>query len=245
MKQVLGLIFFPPALSRSVARVREFRRCPEHDNLLAYDGRALSVEEFNRVAPKLLGDGAKSLYGVQPIAKLVEVDVSNVSAAPVANVPPVVVPAAPVIDLPKVTIEPSGDGFVLVNYEGEEARYMGASLAWETDVSLVIPFATEDEARGSAPGGIIAQPPEVEEGAVDDSLSANSGASQPPVEEEASPAETSAEASTSDPQPSVQPVVDPKNIRETVQAAQFAKRKAKAERNAPPPPKKVTPPTIK
>lgn len=240
MKQVLGLIYFPPALSRSVSRVREFRRCPEHDNLLAYAGRALTVEEFNDLAPKLLGDGAKSLYGVQPIAKLVEVDVSDAPKAPVAVVPPVVVAPPPVLDLPKVTIEPSGDGFVLVNYEGEDARYMGASLAWETDVSLVIPFATEEEARGAAPGGIIAKAPQVEDGDVEDWLTAHSGASEPLVEVEASPAETSAESSSSNLQPSVQPVVDPKNIRETVQAAQFAKRKAKTERNAPP--KKVTPP---
>jgi|688.fasta_scaffold588510_2 hypothetical protein len=232
MKQVLGLIHFPPSLSRSVARVRDFRRCPEHDNVLAYEGRALSVDEFNRVAPKLLGEG-KGLYGVQPIAKLVEVEVAE--SAPVeapAAKPLRAAKPAPVIDLPKVTLEPSGDGFVLVNYEGDEACYMGASQAWESDVSLVIPFASEDEARAACPGVLVDKAPAIDE--PDESLAEDSGAS-PMLVEESAPAPQEPVA-----QPSP-PAVDPANIRNTVMKAQAAKRAAKAARNAPAP-KKVTPP---
>jgi hypothetical protein len=233
MKQVLGLIYLP-AVSRSVSRVKEFRRCADHDNLLAYDGRALSVEEFNKAAPKVMGAGAMSLYGVQPIAKLVEIEVAESAPvdAPAKPVAKVKAKPVPVINLPKVTVEPSGDGFVLVNYEGDEARYMGASQAWETDVSLVIPFATEDAARAACPGVLVAE----------HSLSEDSGASPSLVESAAPSEETPAEASA--PDESVSPVVDPKNIRVAVQAAQASKRAAKAARNATAP-KKVTPPPAK
>lgn len=252
MKQVLGLIYFPPSYSRSVARVRDFRRCPAHDNLLAFEGRALSVEEFNKHAPKLLGDGAKALYGVQPIAKLVEVEVAEQSTeAPLIGnrlLPagdagnPISPPASTVEEASKITVEPSGDGFVLVNYEGDEARYMGVSQAWETDVSLVRPFATEDDARAAAPGGVAAQPPaETASSPAEDSLTADSGASQPLVEDEA-PAPGEPEASTPSPAQSVQPVVDPKNLRDAVMTAQARKRAAKAARNAP---SKVSPPAAK
>lgn len=233
MKQVFGLIYLP-AVSRSVSRVKEFRRCADHDNLLAYDGRALSVEEFNKAAPKVMGAGAASLYGVQPIAKLVEIEVAEAAPvdAPAKPAAKVKAKPVPVIELPKVTVEPSGDGFVLVNYEGDEARYMGASQAWETDVSLVIPFATEDAARAACPGVLVAE----------HSLSEGSGASPSLVESAAPSEETPAEASA--PDESVSPVVDPANIREAVQAAQASKRAAKAARNAPTP-KKVTPPPAK
>jgi hypothetical protein len=232
MKQVLGLIYIP-VVSRSVSRVKEFRRCPEHDNLLAYEGRALSVEEFNKAAPKVMGAGATSLYGVQPIAKLVEVEVAESAPveAPPAKPAPKAKPA-PVIELPKVTLEPSGDGFVLVNYEGDEARYMGESLAWESDVSLVIPFATEDAARAACPGVLVDKAPAANEPS--ESLTADSGAS-PKLVEESAPAPQEPEA-----QPS-SPAVDPANIRNTVMKAQSEKRAAKAARNAPAP-KKVTPP---
>lgn len=248
MKQVLGLIYFPPSYSRSVARVRDFRRCAAHDNLLAFEGRAMSVEEFNKHAPKLLGDGAKALYGVQPIAKLVEVEVVDQSEEaplignrllPAGEACNPVSPPATTVEAPKITIEPSGDGFVLVNYEGDEARYMGVSQAWETDVSLVLPFATEDDARAAAPGGVAAQPPaETASSPAEESLAADSGASQPLVEDEA-PAPTESEASTPPAAQSVQPVVDPKNLRDAVMTAQARKRAAKAARNAP---KKVSPP---
>lgn len=234
MKQVLGLIYIP-VVSRSVSRVKEFRRCPEHDNLLAYEGRALSVEEFNKAAPKVMGAGATSLYGVQPIAKLVEVEVSESAQveAPAVALAPAAKPA-PVIDLPKVTLEPSGDGFVLVNYDGDEARYMGASQAWESDVSLVIPFATEEDARAACPGVLIPKAPEVVEPVVDESLVADSGASLPLVEESApAPVEPAA--------PPSPPAVDPANIRNVVMARTTAKRAEKAAKNAPSP-KKVTPP---
>jgi len=230
MKQVLGLIYIP-VVSRSVSRVKEFRRCPEHDNLLAYEGRALSVEEFNKAAPKVMGAGATSLYGVQPIAKLVEVEESAPVETPAAAPVPTAKPA-PVVDLPKVTLEPSGDGFVLVNYEGDEARYMGASQAWESDVSLVIPFATEDEARAACPGVLIPKAPEVVEPVVDESLVADSGAS-PPLVEESAPAPVEPAA------PPSPPAVDPANIRNAVMARTAAKRAEKAAKNAP---KKVTPP---
>lgn len=251
MKQVLGLIFFPPSYSRSVSRVRDFRRCPAHDNLLAFEGRALSVEEFNKHAPKLLGDGAKALYGVQPIAKLVEVEVvdqneeapligNRMLPAGAAGNP--ISPPASAVEAPKITVEPSGDGFVLVNYEGDEARYMGVSQAWETDVSLVLPFATEDDARAAAPGGVAAQPPtETAAPPAEESPVADSGASQPLVEDEA-PAPGEPEASTPPPAQSVQPVVDPKNLRDAVMTAQARKRAAKAARNAP---SKVSPPAAK
>lgn len=228
MTKTLGIIYIP-VVSRSVARVKEFRRCPEHDNLLAYEGKALSVEEFNKVAPKVMGAGATSLYGVQPIAKLVEVEVAE--AAPVEAPPAKPAPKAkpaPVIELPKVTLEPVGDGFVLVNYEGDEARYMGAaSEAWESDVSLVMPFATEEAARAACPGVLVPSKP---------LPVADSGASQPQVEENA-PAPQEPAAS---PPPSP-PAVDPANVRNKVIAHQAAKRAAKAAKNAPPP-KKVAPP---
>lgn len=249
MKKVLGLIYIP-VVSRSVARVKEFRRCPEHGNLLAYEGRALTVDEFNKAAPKVLGQGATSIYGVQPIAKLVEIEVADEEpvegGAPAASVPPVEAKPAPVIDLPKFVIEPAGDGFVLVNYDGDEARYMGVSLALESDVSLVIPFATEDDARGACPGVLVPKAPEPVvdgdelEAADDDSLVGDTGASEPPSDEAPAPSEPAASA----PPPateSVQPVIDPKTMRDAVVTHQAQKRAAKAAKNAPKP-KKVTPP---
>lgn len=240
MKRVLGLIYLPN-VSRSVSRVKEFRRVPEHGNLLCFDGKALTVDEFNKAAEKAMCAGAASIYGLQPMAKMVEIEVEDVLETPPSDAP--IVPplepdkSAPVIDLPKVTVEPSGDGFVLVNYEGDEARYMGQSQSWETDVSLIMPFVTEADAIAAAPGLIIAKAPEHGE-----SLSVGSGASQPLVEDETPVVETLPESlPASAPTESVQPVVDPKNIRTVVMAAQAEKRVQKAARNAPAP-KKVTPP---
>lgn len=246
MKRILGLIYLPN-VSRSVSRVKEFRRVPEHGNLLCFDGKALTVDEFNKAAEKAMCAGAASIYGLQPMAKMVEIEVEDVLETPPSDAAPIVPPLepakpAPVIDLPKVTVEPSGDGFVLVNYEGDEARYMGQSQTWETDVSLIMPFVTEADAIAASPGLIVAKTPEVEQGDATESLTVASGASAPQVEDGTPVVETPLESlPASAPTESVQPVVDPKNIRQTVMAAQAEKRAQKAARNAPSP-KKVTPP---
>ncbi len=163
MKQVLAIIYLPVA-SRSVHRVKEFRRCEEHGNLLAYEGRPLGVEEFNTAAPKVLGESARTLYGSQPLVKLIEVEVqvAPVEAAPApelrAGLPAPLPKPEPVIDLVKCGVEPIADGFMLVEYSDCEARYMGTSLIWENDAGLVTPFATEEAAKRACPGVLVARP---------------------------------------------------------------------------------------
>lgn len=160
MKEVRGLIYFA-GVSRSVPSIRGFKRCPAHGNVLAYDGRPLPMDEFNRVADKVLGEQAKGIYGLIPVVRLVEVEVAESVAAPVPpEAPPA--PRKPVVPLPdtvRVSIVPAdGIGYMLVDYESDPCRYMGTAQVWESDVSLITTFATEEEARQAAPGPIVPAP---------------------------------------------------------------------------------------
>lgn len=161
---VQALIYLPHA-SRSVSRVREFRRCPEHDNLLAWEGRAVGVDEFNTVAPKALGSNAVATYGMQPLVKLVRIKVEapEPEAEGGETKPLIVEKPEPVIQHIQVGVEPIADGFMLVNYSSPEAQYMGTGGAWETDASLVTPFATEKAARSACPGQLVEKPAAVKE----------------------------------------------------------------------------------
>lgn len=198
MKEVRGLIYFA-GVSRSVPSIRGFKRCPEHGNVLAYDGRPLSMDEFNKVADKVLGEQAKGIYGLIPVVRLVEVDVAEV--VPVEAVPPK--PAKPTVPLPptiRVAVEPIDGGFMLVDYQSDLARYMGQSLLWELEAGLVLPFATEQEARQHAPGPIVASPaiPETaaEADKTDDSLVGEGSGASPSLVESEAPAPSGPEASS-------------------------------------------------
>jgi len=157
---VQALIYLPHA-SRSVSKVREFRRCPEHDNLLTWEGRALGVEEFNQVAAKALGGNAVATYGMQPLVKLISVALpaAAVEAGPDKETlqPPAAKPV-PVIEHLQVGVEPIADGFMLVNYSSAEAQYMGTARVWENEAGLVTPFSTEKEARSACPGVLVEKP---------------------------------------------------------------------------------------
>jgi hypothetical protein len=189
MKEVRGLIYFA-GVSRSVPSIRGFKRCPEHGNVLAYDGRPLPMAEFNKVADKTLGEQAKGIYGLIPVVRLVEVEVADV--VPVETAPPQPAkPAKPLSPTIRVAVEPIDGGFMLVDYEADPVRYMGQSLLWELEAGLVLPFATEQEARQHAPGPIVAasaiSQTAAEADKPDDSLvGEDSGASSPLVEKEAS-----------------------------------------------------------
>lgn len=195
MKQVLAIIYLPVA-SRSVHRVRDFRRCEEHGNVLCYEGRALGVEEFNRVAPKVLGVSAVTNYGSQPLVKLIEIETVPEVVAMVADpagvpVPPPVPVAKPepVIDLLKCGVEPIADGFMLVNYSAPEAEYMGQAKTWENDASLIVPFASETDARNACPGVLVCKPEPVTEPKFDPETAPLSEEAQgSPVDEAVPPA---------------------------------------------------------
>jgi hypothetical protein len=198
MKEVRGLIYFA-GVSRSVPSIRGFKRCPEHGNVLAYDGRPLPLAEFNRVADKVLGEQAKGIYGLIPVVRLVEVEVADV--VPVEAVPPK--PAKPTVPLPptiRVAVEPIDGGFMLVDYQSDPARYMGQSLLWELEAGLVLPFANEQEARQHAPGPIVPAPAVLETADEADEpdnslIGQDSGASPALVENEA-PAPNGPDASS-------------------------------------------------
>ncbi len=201
MKEVRGLIYFA-GVSRSVPSIRGFKRCPEHGNVLAYDGRPLPMAEFNRVADKVLGEQAKGIYGLIPVVRLVEVEVAEV--VPVEAVPPK--PAKPTVPLPptiRVAVEPIDGGFMLVDYQSDPARYMGQSLLWELEAGLVLPFATEQEARQHAPGPIVASPaiPETaaEADKTDDSLVGEGSGASPSLVENEAPAPSGPDASSPPP----------------------------------------------
>lgn len=167
---VRALIYLPH-VSKACSRVREFTRCKEQGNLLCYNGRPLEVAEFNALAPKVLLQAA--LYGMQPIVKLVEVADTAPAVPESPPVPPVVVktkPEAtanaevcppvetnPAAEIGTIVVEPLNDGFMLVDLRGAEALYRGTGENWESDASLVAPFASEAEAREA--GGLPAVAP--------------------------------------------------------------------------------------
>lgn len=160
MLQIQGILYLPN-VSKSVSRVGKFTRCPAHGNLLAWLGRPLPMEEFNGIAPTVLQNGA--LYGMQPFVKLVEVEIPDAATEevpPLVPVPPLVAnePTKPAGDLVSPSkdydVEPLNDGFVVVDLRSTDVLYRGQGDLWESDISLVRPFATEDEARA-----IIPQPP--------------------------------------------------------------------------------------
>ncbi len=178
-------LIYLPHVSKACSRVREFTRAAAHDNLLCYNGRPLEFEEFNKLAPKVLLQGA--FYGMQPIVKLVVVPdavpapatpeettttkpgatTPGTLSTPGAETPGAAAGAsAPASPLPaNLAIEPLSDGFVLVDLGGEGCLYRGLGGSWETDASLVQPFATETEALGvlaeiCPPAGEAAKPKE-------------------------------------------------------------------------------------
>lgn len=163
MLQVQALIYLPN-VSKSVSRVAKFTRCPAHGNLLAWFGRPLQKDEFNVIAPTVLQNGA--LYGMQPFVQLVEVEIPD--PAP-EEVPPLVPktplvpnePTKPAGDLAPSSkdydVEPLNDGFVVVDLRSTDVLYRGQGDLWESDISLVRPFATEDEARAIIPQAEITE----------------------------------------------------------------------------------------
>lgn len=153
---VQALIYLPN-VGKSVSRVREFRRCPAHGNLLAYQGRALDVDEFNKTAPIVLGNA--TTYGMQPMVKLVGSNDAPVLVEPenAASLPPGKPEAATkptfsdAAPAPTLIIEPLNDGFVVVDLRGESALYRGTGEGWESEIGLVAPFASVEEAAEAAP----------------------------------------------------------------------------------------------
>jgi hypothetical protein len=148
---VQALIYLPN-VGKSVSRVREFRRCPAHGNLLSYQGRALDVDEFNKIAPNVLGNA--TTYGMQPMVKLVG-DNGVVPAPPEKTAD--VGKASDVATKPELPqaggliIEPLNDGFVVVDLRGESALYRGTGEGWESEIGLVAPFASVEDAAAAVP----------------------------------------------------------------------------------------------
>lgn len=164
MLQIQGILFLPN-VSKSISRVGKFTRCPAHGNLLAWLGRPLPMEEFNVIAPTVLQNGA--LYGMQPFVKLVEVEIPDSTpeaVPPLTPVPPLVPneatkPAGDLLPSSKAyDVEPLNDGFVVVDLRSADVLYRGQGDLWESDISLVRPFATEDEARAIIPQPEITEP---------------------------------------------------------------------------------------
>lgn len=155
-------LIYLPNVGKSVSRVREFRRCPEHGNLLAYQGRALDKEEFNALAPVVLGNS--SMYGMQPMVKLVgdnaaepappekSADVGKASDDATKPEPP---------QAGGLVIEPMNDGFVVVDLRGDAALYRGTGEGWETEIALVAPFASVEAAAEAVPDATAPIPAEV------------------------------------------------------------------------------------
>lgn len=180
---MIKALIYLPAVSKTIAQVkvpgtgRFFRRCPELENLLCLEGRALDLAEFNAVAPKMIHPNLIQQIGSLPCVKLVEVvdaatpalDAVPPPSVPVlATVPPVMPPLAPVN--PPVTVLPENvvieiveGGFVLADYRAEAAFMGSGDAGWQGDVSLVAPFATAEAATAAfAPGAATdATQPEV------------------------------------------------------------------------------------
>lgn len=169
---MIKALIYLPAVSRTIAQVkvpgtgRFFRRCPEHENLLCLEGRALDLAEFNAAAPKMIHPNLIQQIGSLPCVKLVDVpdvpvpvDVSGettdatppkeeeqkadsaVSKSETAGSPVTVV-------LPdEVMAEEVEGGFVLADYRAPTAAFLGSGEAgWQGDVSLVTTFSTPEAA---------------------------------------------------------------------------------------------------
>lgn len=159
MKIVQGLIYLPN-VGKAVSKVAKFLRCPQHGNVLAWLGRPLSIDEFNALAPTLLTNAP--LYGMQPMVKLVEVEVEMPELEPEkpkqkpqddtgGNAKEFTAQSSEQTAEAAFIIEPMNDGFVVVDLRGEAALYRGQGEQWETDISLVTPFANEAEASAAIP----------------------------------------------------------------------------------------------
>ncbi len=182
---MIKALIYIPAVSRTVAQIRLplgrfFRRCPEHENLLCLDGKALDLAEFNAVAPKIIAPLTITQIGSLPCVKLVEVpdvvasepapDVTPSSAVPAteSTAPEVVVaPAAPpaLLPLPENVFVEEVEGGVIVSDLREGAAFLGQGEAgWQGDVSLVEPFASVEAATAAffAQASVVPPAPVVE-----------------------------------------------------------------------------------
>lgn len=242
MKTVFALVFLA-SVSKSVQRVREFRRNPEHENLLLYNGRPLSVEEFNKLSPKLLSDLGKQTYGVMPSVKLIEVEVPEISAPPEDTTHPLktTAPTTPEIqpptivspislDLPTdVEVEAIDGGFVVGDYRDGDVQFLGGGTSgWQSDVSLTEPFPSADVAKAAFLGVTLpsltdANQPPAEVSSPDGDTSATSVESTPATGETAPAAsETAPETnSPASPDSSTAPATPP--------AKKQAKKQAKTK----------------
>ena len=161
--QVQGILYLP-SVSKSISRVGKFTRCPAHGNLLAWLGRPLPLTEFNTVAPTVLQNAA--LYGMQPFVKLVEVEIPDPETKPDPSagtkteiVPDSTKPAGTTSPASKdYDVEPLNDGFVVVDLRTSDVLYRGQGEQWESEISLVRPFSTEDEARAVIPTAVVTTP---------------------------------------------------------------------------------------
>jgi hypothetical protein len=175
---MIKAIIYLSAVSRTVAQVRLpfgrfFRRCPEHENLLCLDGKALDIAEFNAVAPKLLTPLTITQIGSLPCVKLVEVpdavsepapDVTPPEVAPtpapVVSDPEVIAAATPpMMPLPENVFVEEVEGGVILSDLRSGAIFLGqGESGWQEDVSLVEPFAS-DEAATAAFFAHVSAPP--------------------------------------------------------------------------------------
>jgi len=174
---MIKALIYLTAVSKTVAQVRIplgrfFRRCPEHDNLLCLEGRALDMDEFNALAPKMINQMIVTQIGSLPCVKLVEVpDVPvPVAAEESTDVTPPeggkqkaemgeqktdstestlesAAPPVPVVLPDEVMAEEVDGGFVLADYRAPTAAFLGSGEAgWQGDVSLVTPFPSPEAA---------------------------------------------------------------------------------------------------
>jgi hypothetical protein len=173
---MIKALIYLPAISKSVQRVREFRRCPEYDNLLAYLGRPLALEEFNKIASRVISDLTRTELGVLPCVKLVDIpDIMPVATVePVAPVEPVAgagaflapAPVEPISENchPPELVFPDGvvietletGEFCVADYRAGAALYLGAgSSEWQSDISLITPFESPGAATFAAQATLL------------------------------------------------------------------------------------------
>ena len=163
---MIQAIIYLPNISKTVFRTRDFQRCIDHDNLLAFRGRPLTMAEFNLEAPKLLSQNTITTFGTLPCVKLVEVP--DVVAVSVPDVTPPVPPPVPpeglkpglqkladnlrleLLPLPEnVFVEEVEGGYILSDLRDGAAFLGKGESGWQGDVSLVEPFATAEAATAA------------------------------------------------------------------------------------------------
>lgn len=168
---MIKALIYLPAVSRTIVQVkvpgtgRFFRRCPELENLLCLEGRALDLVEFNALAPKMINSNLIQQIGSLPCVKLVDVPDAELPEveSPAGDVTPPkeeeqkadsAVSKSETADSPVTVVLPDEvmaeeveGGFVLADYRAPTAAFLGSGDAgWQGDVSLVTPFATAEAA---------------------------------------------------------------------------------------------------